>query len=116
MKSTINTFKDGIDKAFTTQPNVKLNSNTMMDAQKYKSSFVEEIDSDGNEYETFLEKIRSQKIRLKTNLVKILLRIEIILDSRKVLNTKTKMVRYVVLEHLMRYITTHLLIKKNIVE
>ena len=39
MKSTIDTFKDGIDKAFTTQPNVKLNSDTMMDAQKYKSSF-----------------------------------------------------------------------------
>jgi hypothetical protein len=61
MKSTINTFKDGIDKAFTTQPNVKLNSNTMMDAQKYKSSFVEEIDSDGNEYETFLEKNKKSK-------------------------------------------------------
>jgi hypothetical protein len=61
MKSTINTFKDGIDKAFTTQPNVKLNSDTMMDAQKYKSSFVEEIDSDGNEYETFLEKNKKSK-------------------------------------------------------
>ena len=31
-----------------------------MDAQKYKSSFVEEIDSDGNEYETFLEKNKKQ--------------------------------------------------------
>ena len=61
MKSTIDTFKDGIDKAFTTQPNVKLNSDTMMDAQKYKSSFVEEMDSDGNEYETFLEKNKKLK-------------------------------------------------------
>jgi hypothetical protein len=61
MKSTIDTFKDGIDKAFTTQPNVKLNSDTMMDAQKYKSSFVEEMDSDGNEYETFLEKNKKSK-------------------------------------------------------
>ena len=61
MKSTINAFKDGIDKAFTTQPNVKLNSDTMMDATKYKSNFVEEIDSDGNEYETFLEKNKKLK-------------------------------------------------------
>ena len=61
MKSTIDSFKDGIDKAFTTQPNVKLNSDTMMDAQKYKSSFVEEMDSDGNEYETFLEKNKKSK-------------------------------------------------------
>jgi hypothetical protein len=70
MKSTIDTFKDGIDKAFTTQPNVKLNSDTMMDAQKYKSSFVEEIDSDGNEYETFLEKNKKQKNSAKNQFTK----------------------------------------------
>jgi len=70
MKSTIDTFKDGIDKAFTTQPNVKLNSDTMMDAQKYKSSFVEEIDSDGNEYETFLEKNKKSKNSAKNQFTK----------------------------------------------
>jgi hypothetical protein len=70
MKSTINTFKDGIDKAFTTQPNVKLNSDTMMDAQKYKSSFVEEMDSDGNEYETFLEKNKKLKTSAKNQFTK----------------------------------------------
>jgi hypothetical protein len=70
MKSTIDSFKDGIDKAFTTQPNVKLNSDTMMDAQKYKSSFVEEIDSDGNEYETFLEKNKKQKNSAKNQFTK----------------------------------------------
>jgi hypothetical protein len=70
MKSTIDTFKDGIDKAFTTQPNVKLNSDTMMDAQKYKSSFVEEMDSDGNEYETFLEKNKKLKTSAKNQFTK----------------------------------------------
>ena len=70
MKSTIDSFKDGIDKAFTTQPNVKLNSDTMMDAQKYKSSFVEEIDSDGNEYETFLEKNKKSKNSAKNQFTK----------------------------------------------
>lgn len=49
-------FKDEIDKAYTRQPNVKLNSTTMGDALKFKSSFTEEIDDDGNKYETFLQK------------------------------------------------------------
>ena len=35
-------FKNAIDKAFTTQPNVKLNSSTMKDANKLKQSFKEE--------------------------------------------------------------------------
>ena len=56
MKSSGQEFKNAIDKAFTTQPNVKINSSTMMDANKYKSGFTEEVDEDGNEYETFLSK------------------------------------------------------------
>jgi len=35
-------FKNAIDKAFTTQPNVKINSSTMRDAAKLKQSFKEE--------------------------------------------------------------------------
>jgi hypothetical protein len=42
MGTSKDTFKNAIDKAFTTQPNVKLNSSTMGDALKYKSSFTEE--------------------------------------------------------------------------
>ena len=42
MKSSGEVFKDAIDTAFTSQPNVKLNSTTMKDALKYKSSFTEE--------------------------------------------------------------------------
>jgi hypothetical protein len=63
MNSSANDFKNAIDKAFTTQPNVKLNSTTIGDALKYKSSFTEEIDEDGNKYETFLnKKINTKKI------------------------------------------------------
>lgn len=62
MKSSGDEFKNAIDKAFTTQPNVKINSDTMMDANKYKSGFTEEVDEDGNEYETFLKKrIKNKK-------------------------------------------------------
>jgi hypothetical protein len=42
MESTADTFKNAIDKAFTTEPGVKLNTDTMGDAIKYKSSFTEE--------------------------------------------------------------------------
>jgi hypothetical protein len=42
----------------------------MMDAQKYKSSFVEEMDSDGNEYETFLEKNKKLKTSAKNQFTK----------------------------------------------
>ena len=48
MESSANVFKGAIDKAFTTQPNVKLNSDTMKDALKYKQAFTEEIDDEGN--------------------------------------------------------------------
>jgi hypothetical protein len=41
MKSSANLFKNAIAKAYTTQPNVKLNSDTMKDAIKYTSSFNE---------------------------------------------------------------------------
>ena len=61
MRTSGKAFEDAIDKAFTGQPNVKLNSTTMGDALKYKSSFTEEIDDDGNEYETFLEKSKKSK-------------------------------------------------------
>jgi hypothetical protein len=46
MESSKNTFKTAIDKAYTSQPNVKLNSSTMGDALKYKSSFTEEKNED----------------------------------------------------------------------
>jgi hypothetical protein len=46
MGTSKDTFKDAIDKAYTTQPNVKLNSSTMGDALKYKSSFTEEKTED----------------------------------------------------------------------
>ena len=61
MNSSSNEFKNAIDKAYTTQPNVKLNSSTMGDALKYKSSFTEEVDEDGNKYETFLNKGKKLK-------------------------------------------------------
>ena len=46
MKSSANQFKNAISKAYTTQPNVKLNSDTMSDANKYMSSFMESMDDD----------------------------------------------------------------------
>jgi hypothetical protein len=55
MESSSNQFKNAIDKAYTTQPNVKLNQTTMKDAMKYKSAFTEEVDEDGNKYETFFK-------------------------------------------------------------
>ena len=61
MAGTVDLFKNAIDKAYTTQPNVKLNSTTMGDALKYKSNFTEEVDEDGNKYETFLEKSKKSK-------------------------------------------------------
>ena len=61
MNSSSNEFKNAIDKAYTTQPNVKLNLSTMGDALKYKSSFTEEVDEDGNKYETFLNKVKKLK-------------------------------------------------------
>ena len=61
MESSVTQFKNAIDKAFTTQPNVKLNTTTMGDALKYKSGFTEEVDEDGNKYETFLEKSKKVK-------------------------------------------------------
>lgn len=63
MESSASEFKSAIDKAFTTQPNVKINTTTMGDALKYKSGFTEEVDEDGNKYETFLEK--SKKLKKK---------------------------------------------------
>ena len=61
MGTSKDTFKNAIDKAYTTQPNVKLNSSTMGDALKYKSGFTEEVDEDGNKYETFLNKSKKLK-------------------------------------------------------
>ena len=70
MKSSGEIFKDAIDTAFTSQPNVKLNSTTMNDALKYKSSFTEEIDDEGNEYETFLQKNKKSKKSAKDQFIK----------------------------------------------
>lgn len=56
MESSANLFKNAIDKAYTSQPNVKLNTDTIKDALKYKSGFTEEVDEDEYEYETFLDK------------------------------------------------------------
>jgi hypothetical protein len=61
MGSSAELFKNEIDKAFTGQPNVKINTSTMKDALKYKTSFTEEIDDEGNAYETFLEKSKKLK-------------------------------------------------------
>jgi hypothetical protein len=74
MRTSGKAFEDAIDKAFTGQPNVKLNSTTMGDALKYKSSFTEEIDDDGNEYETFLEKSKKSKKSAKDQFVKDILK------------------------------------------
>jgi hypothetical protein len=65
MTSSTDEFKNAIDKAFTSQPNVKLNQTTMGDAVKYKQGFTEEIDEDGNKYETFLSK-RMKKNKKET--------------------------------------------------
>jgi hypothetical protein len=46
MSNIARTFKDEIDKAYTTQPNVKLNTDTIGDANRYKNSFVESFDED----------------------------------------------------------------------
>jgi hypothetical protein len=61
MEDSSKIFKTAIDQAYTRQPNVKLNSTTMGDALKYKSKFTEEVDEDGNKYETFLEKSKKSK-------------------------------------------------------
>ena len=46
MENVPDLFKNAIDKAYTTQPNVQLNKDTMADALKYKSSFKEEVDDE----------------------------------------------------------------------
>jgi len=61
METSANIFKNAIDKAYSSQPNVKINTSTMGDALKYKSNFTEEVDEDGNKYETFLEKSKKSK-------------------------------------------------------
>jgi hypothetical protein len=74
MEDSSKLFKDAIDKAYTRQPNVKLNSTTMGDALKYKSNFTEEIDDEGNEYETFLQKNIRLKKSAKDQFIKDLLK------------------------------------------
>ena len=46
MNSSRETFKNAVDKAYTTQPNIKLNADTMGDATKYKQGFTENDDED----------------------------------------------------------------------
>ena len=70
MDSSKDEFKNAIDKAYITQPNVKLNTDTIGDAIKYKSGFTEEVDDDGNEYETFLEKNKKSKNSAKNQFSK----------------------------------------------
>jgi hypothetical protein len=70
MNSSKNQFKNAIDKAYTTQPNVKMNSTTIGDALKYKSSFTEEIDNEGNKYETFLTKRVKDSSKIKEEKLK----------------------------------------------
>jgi hypothetical protein len=41
METSGKIFQNAIDKAYTSQPNVKINSTTMGDALKYKSNFTE---------------------------------------------------------------------------
>jgi hypothetical protein len=70
MKSSANLFKNAIDKAYSA-PGVKLNTNTINDALKYKRDFTEE-DDDDFEYETFLDKRfkQSAKDQFKQDLQK----------------------------------------------
>jgi hypothetical protein len=70
MNSSKDEFKNAIDKAYVTQPNVKLNTDTIGDVIKYKSGFTEEVDEDGNEYETFLEKNKKSKNSAKDQFTK----------------------------------------------
>jgi len=63
MESSANLFKNAIDKAYTTQPNVKLNTDTISDALKYKKGFTEEVEDDDFEYETFLDKRLKQSAK-----------------------------------------------------
>jgi hypothetical protein len=63
MKSSANLFKNAIDKAYISQPNVKLNTDTINDALKYKKGFTEEVEDDDFEYETFLDKRLKQSAK-----------------------------------------------------
>ena len=83
MNNSGNEFRNAIDKAYTTQPNVKLNSNTIGDVLKYKEGFTEEVDEDGNEYETFLSKSKKLKKSAKDQFNKDLSRDEDFLDFKK---------------------------------
>jgi hypothetical protein len=83
MNSSGNEFKNAIDKAYLTQPNVKLNSTTIGDAIKYKSGFTEEVDDDGNEYETFLEKNKKSKKSAKDQFSKDILKDKDYIDFKK---------------------------------
>jgi hypothetical protein len=52
MKSSGETFKTAVDKAYTTQPNVQFNADTMGDVTKYKQGFTEnDDDEDDDDFE-----------------------------------------------------------------
>ena len=91
MESSASEFKSAIDKAFTTQPNVKINTTTMGDALKYKSGFTEEVDEDGNKYETFLEKSKKNKKSAKDQFIKDLLK-DKLLSLLHVLDEREKLI------------------------
>lgn len=82
MGSSADSFKNAIDKAFTTEPGVKINSDTMGDAIKYKSGFTEGEDDD-YKYETFLEKNKRQKQSAKNQFTKDLSQDKDYLDFKK---------------------------------
>jgi hypothetical protein len=66
MKTSATEFKNAIAKAYTTQPNVKLNKDTMSDANKYTSSFKESMDDDDNdEFEIKKKHISSKSAKNK---------------------------------------------------
>jgi hypothetical protein len=62
MKSSADIFKDATKTAFTTQPNVKLNADTMSDANKYLSSFKESMDDEDDDDDDLGKKHISNKV------------------------------------------------------
>jgi hypothetical protein len=116
MNSASDEFKNAIDSAYTTQPNVKINSTTMGDANKYKSAFSEEVDDEGNEYETFLEKSKKSKNSAKDQFSKDIAKDVDYIGFKKAAEYKDEDGEVRSFGTPMRYVTTHLLRKRNTVE
>ena len=103
MESSANLFKNAIDKAYTTQPNVKLNTDTIKDAMKYKSGFTEEVEDDDDdfEYETFLDKRLKQSA--KDQFKKDLQQDKDFAEFKKIQN----LINIILSEHQMFLVKTH---------